>query len=435
MNHPTQTRRAFLRGTGCWLGLPWLEALAARSKHPVAPPRRLAILVMPNGVLPAAWQPTAQPGGGYEPSFSLAALGPRQAVTSVLTGLANRGSFTGDGHYAKVAPLLTGATIRRTGGRDLWNGVSCDQLAAQQLGAQTLLPSLELGCDPIYPVEDMGYSTVYGGNLAWAAPDRPVPKEIVPRRVFDRLCGLRRQSTDPGQRQVLDLVTAEARRLRSNLPARDRQQLDAYLEAVHALERRITAAAATKANATASGAAPPDPAAPPAGVPADYPTHVEQMTDLIAWAFATDSTRVVTFLLANEVSGRNFSFVDGCAGGFHEFSHHEGKADKQEAYRRINRWHVERFRSFLDKLAAIPEGEGTVLDHTMVVLASAMRDGNAHSPHDLPVLLAGGRALGLPQGRLLTHANDTPLCRLWLLLLQRLGVTAERFGDADTPLW
>jgi hypothetical protein len=431
VNRLTPTRRAFLRGSGCWLGLPWLEALAARTQGPVAPPRRLAILVMPNGVLPTAWQPTAQQGGGYEPSFALAALGPHQAATSVLTGLANRGSFTGDGHYAKVAPLLTGATIRRTGGRDLWNGVSCDQLAAQQLGGHTLLPSLELGCDPIYPVEDMGYSTVYGGNLAWAAPDRPVPKEIAPRRVFDRLCGLRRQSSAPGQRQVLDLVAAEARRLQARLPARDQQQLTAYLESVQALERRITAAAAAPAPATS----PQDPAAPPPGVPADYPTHVEQMTDLIAWAFATDSTRVVTFLMANEVSGRDFAFVDGCAGGFHEFSHHEGKAEKQEAYRRINRWHVERFRSLLDKLAAVPEGEGTVLDHTMVVLASAMRDGNAHSPHDLPVLLAGGRGCGVPQGRLLTHQADTPLCRLWLALLQRLGVAAERFGDADSPLF
>lgn len=422
-------RRQFLRGAGCALALPWLEALTAHTPHPRRmPPRRLAILVMPNGVLPTAWQPTPAADGGYTPSFALEALGPRQACTSVLTGLANRGSFTGDGHYAKVAPLLTGATIRRTGGRDLWNGVSCDQLAAQTLGHATLLPSLELGCDPIYPVEDMGYSTVYGGNLAWAAPDRPVPKEIAPARVFERLVAARSLVHEPRRRAVLDLVAGEARSLSRALPTRDRQQLGAYLDAVHALERRIA-----QATTTAAGPLPNHPAPPP-GVPADYPTHVELMTDLIALAFASDSTRVVTFLMANEVSGRDFGFLDGCRGGFHDFSHHEGKAEKQEPYRRINRWHVARFASLLDKLAALPEGDGTVLDHSMVVLASAMRDGNAHDPHDLPILLAGGAACGLPQGRLLAHPADTPLCGLWLALLQRLGAPVEHFGDAVAPL-
>lgn len=425
------TRRTLLRGAGATLALPWLEACAAprAGARPEPPPVRMAILVMPNGALPSAWKPKSDGAGGWTPSFALEPLAPWRERVSVLTGLANRQSFDGDGHYAKVAPLLTGQKIRRTGGRDLWNGVSMDQLAAQQLGARTMLPSLELGCDPIYPVEDMGYSTVYGGTIAWSAPDRPCPKQIVPQRVFDRLFRSQALAADPSRPSVLDVVKADADRLARRLGRRDQDKLVEYLDSVRALERRIAAAATSSsaAGAVAGASAPPD------GVPDDYPTHLSLMFDLIALAFATDSTRIVTFLLANEVSGRNFAFVDGCAGSFHEFSHHEGKAEKQEPYRRINRWHVEQFAQLLRRLDAPAEGGRTLLDQSMVVLASAMSDGNAHSPHDLPVLLAGGGGT-LPQGRLLASPKDTPLCSLWLAMLQRFGVAASRFGDAERPL-
>lgn len=428
MNPSPVDRRTFLRGSGALLALPWLETFAAPHRH-AKPPLRLVIVVMPNGVLPSAWAPTPAEGGAWQPSFTLEPLQARRADVSVLTGLANRNSFDGDGHYAKVAPLLTGQKIRRTGGRDLWNGISVDQLAAQALGMETLLPSLELGCDPIYPVEDMGYSTVYGGHIAWSAPDRPLTKEIVPRRVFDRLFRGGAQRGDPTRQSVLDLVRDDAARLRQRLGKNDQQKLAEYLDATRALEQRIAAAERLPHAGV-------DPARQPAdGIPADYPTHVGLMHELIVQALAADATRVVTFLMANEVSGRDFGFVDGCRGSFHEFSHHEGRADKQEPYRRINRWHVQQFAALLDQLAARREGDRTLLDHTMVVLAAAMRDGNSHSPHDLPILLAGGAAAGLQPGRLIASPKHTPLCRLWLLLLQRLGVEAQRFGDADAPLW
>lgn len=428
MNPRTFDRRRFLRGTGAFLALPWLEALAPLRTGRVAAPVRMVILVMPNGVLESAWAPRSDDAGGYVPSFSLEPLGAMQPRVSVLTGLANRQSRDGDGHYAKVAPLLTGNKIRRTGGRDLWNGVSMDQLAAQQLGARTLLPSLELGCDPIYPVEDMGYSTVYGGTIAWSAPDRPCTKEIVPQRVFDRLFRSQALAKDPARPSVLDVVKRDADRLAAQLGKRDRDKLAEFLDSVRALEQRI--AAATR---QAPAQVPPG-QAPPPGVPGDYATHLGLMFDLIALAFATDSTRIVTFLLANEVSGRDFSFVEGCAGGFHEFSHHENKPEKQDPYRKINRWHVEQFTKLLTRLA-VPDPDGAnLLDHSMVVLASAMADGNSHSPHNLPVLLAGGAACGVPQGRLIASERDTPLCSLWLAMLQRFGATAERFGDAQRPL-
>jgi hypothetical protein len=433
MRLPILGRRAFLKGSGVCLALPWLESIAAALPAQLRkPPIRCAILVTPNGMLPSAWKPKrAEDGRGWVPSFTLEPLAAQRAQVSVLTGLTNRQSFSGDGHYAKVAPLLTGMQIRRTGGRDLWNGISMDQLAAQSIGSATLLPSLELGCDPIYPVEDMGYSTVYGGHIAWSAPDRPVLKELVPRQVFERLFRSRSLTSDPTRGSVLDAVRRDSRALAALLPPRDRAKLAEYEDSVRALELRIEAAARSTPEESALAASP----SPAEGIPSDYPTHVALMLDLIALAFRIDATRIATFLMANEVSGRDFGFVEGCAGNFHDFSHHEGKAEKQEAYRRINRWHVERFASLLERLAAIEEGDGTLLDHSMLVLAAAMSDGNAHSPHDLPILLAGGRSAQLDPGRLIVSKKDTPLCRLWLSLLRRMGVPAESFGDAEEPLF
>ncbi|MCK5944773.1 MAG: DUF1552 domain-containing protein, partial [Planctomycetes bacterium] len=361
MNVPHLGRRAFLRGAGVSFALPWLESLAAKLPAPLrAPPHRLCIVVTPNGMLPSAWHPAAPAEGApaesapsdptapaWMPSFTLAPLLRHRDRLGVFTGLANRGSFSGDGHYAKVAPLLTGKKIRRTGGRDLRNGVSVDQVAARALGARTLLPSLELGCDPIYPVEDMGYSTVYGGHIAWSAPDRPVLKEIVPRQAFDRLFRSQRLAADDARGSVLDAVRRDSKRLASRLAGADRRKLEEYEESVRSLELRIEHAASVAdvdALATAT--------APDAGRPKDYPTHVELMLDLIALAFRSDATRIATFLTANEVSGRRFDWIEGCGGNFHEYSHHQGKPEKQEPYRKINRWHVERFAGLLDRLAA-----------------------------------------------------------------------------------
>lgn len=435
-------RRAFLRGAGVTFALPWLESLMARfpGEHR-QPPVRMAVMVTPNGMLPSAWHPKSpirrdDPDGkasGWEPSFTLAPLAARNRQVSVLTGLANRQSFKGDGHYAKVAPLLTGNKIRRTGGRDLMNGISFDQVAAQAVGHKTLLPSLELGCDPIYPVEDMGYSSVYGGHISWSAVDRPMLKEIVPANVFDRIFRRRTASVDPARQSVLDAVRRDAKRLAGRLSARDRNKLDEYEEAVRSLELRIAAVAKDQAAAGAIDLRQEQ--RPEPGVPGDYRTHMSLMLDLITMAFRTDSTRIATFLTGNEVSGRNFKFVEGCEGNFHGFSHHENKPEKQEPYRRINRWHVAQFASLLDRLEAVEEGDGTLLDYSMLVMAAAMSDGNRHSPHNLPVLLAGGASGDAAAGHILRSRKDTPLCGLWLAILQRMGVAAESFGDATKPLF
>ena len=428
-------RRAFLRGAGVTFSLPWLESLAARMPAPLrTPPRRLCVVVTPNGMLPKAWHPTRPTADAprdpalpaWLPSFTLAPLERHASRIGVFTGLANRQSFSGDGHYAKVAPLLTGRRIRRTSGRDLRNGVSMDQVAARAIGGRTLLGSLELGCDPIYPVEDMGYSTVYGGHISWSAPDRPVLKEIVPRRAFDRLFRSRELAADEARTSVLDAIRRDGKRLAARVSTADRRKLEEYEDAVRSLEQRIERAATVADTEALDGVVLPD-----GGRPADYREHVELMFDLIALAFRSDSTRIVTFLMANEVSGRRFPWIEGCDGNFHEYSHHQGKREKMVPYQRINRWHVDRFGGLLDRLAAIEEEGGSVLDHSSIVLAAAMSDGNAHSPHDLPIVVAGG---GHPTGRVVSP-KDTPLCRLWLSLLQRLGVDAEAFGDADEPLF
>ncbi len=428
-NFSVGSRRSFLRGVGTAIALPWLESLAPRTSPRAAqPPVRMAILVMPNGALPSAWNPEPDGAGGWLPSFSLEPLAARRKQVSVLTGLANKGSFGGDGHYAKVAPLLSGATIRRTGGRDLRNATTMDQIAAREVGANTPLPSLELGCDPIHPVEDMGYSTVYGGSLSWTAPDRPATKLLAPRAVFDRMFRSRALAAHPLQRSVLDVVRDDAKRLARRASLRDQRRLDEFSDSVRALELRIEAIEREPRREVDAASA------PAAGIPGDYPTHVALMLDLIALAFETDTTRVVTFLMANEVSGRPFPFVEGCSGGFHDYSHHENKPEKQEPYKKINRWHVAQFASLLDRLAQKREGEGSLLDSSMLVLASAMSDGNAHDPHDLPVLLAGRGGGSIEQGRLVASVRDTPLCSLWLAMLRRMGVALDRFGDAEQSL-
>lgn len=427
------TRRAFLRGAGATLFLPWFGSLAPRRAGGPAfdprPPVRLAVLFMPNGVHAPAWTPAGEgPLGALSPI-----LEPLEAFKEdllVVSGLRNANSAWGDGHYAKVAPLLTGARIRKTGGRDLLNGVSMDQLVAQASGGRTPLPSIELSTEPVRTMEDMGFSTVYGAHISWRTPSQPAAREIVPRLAFDRLFRSTRLREERSGRSVLDVVREDARRLRARLGSDDREKLDEYSESVRALEKRIDAAARDSGGRPAPG--PAD--APPEGIPADFPTHVRLMLDLVALAFRCDATRVATFMFGNEVSGRDFSFLDGVRGTFHDFSHHENRPEKKAAYQAINRWHVERLADLLRALRAAPEGGSTLLDHCQVVFAAAMRDGNSHDPDDLPVLVAGRGGGALATGRHLAAPRRTPLCNLWLSLLRNHGVAVDTFGDSTGAL-
>jgi hypothetical protein len=423
----TISRRTLLRGAGAALALPWLGSLA-RAAAP-KPPVRFAAFYFPNGVWEKDWNPV-QPGADYELPFALQPLEKHRKDFIVCTGLDKAQSHSGDGHYAKTANYLTGLKVFQTTGKDLSvGGPSLDQRLAEAVGGETPLPSLELGIDPVISGIDsnVGFTRLYGSFIAWRAAGQPVAREIRPRAVYERLFGLRRAGTkSDDDRVLLDLVLDDARSLRGRLGRDDQAKFDEYLDAVRAVEKRI--AFYSKPDPREWKPEAPEMAAPE-GAPGDHRTHVRLMFDLIALAFRTNQTRI-----ANDVSGRNFAqLIPGVNGGHHEFSHHEGKKEKYEAYSKIVRWHVEQFGYLLEQLKAVKENEGTLLDNSLLVFGSSISDGNRHDPANLPILL-GGRGGGVESGRHLASPKKTPLCNLYLSILQRMGVKDASFGDSNAPL-
>ncbi|MCC6782356.1 MAG: DUF1552 domain-containing protein [Planctomycetes bacterium] len=416
------SRRAVLRAAGAAIALPWLESLAPRRCPRV--PVRMAFCFMPNGVLPRDWTPM-DAGSSFTLSPTLAPLAPVRDSLLVCSGLWNRNADEGEGHYVKTTSLLSGARVRRSGGRDLRCGTSVDQVAASLLGDETPLPSIELGIEPARHVVDMGYSTVYGATIAWRSPTEPMPKEIRPRQAFERLFrGGRRGET--GEASVLDLVLGEARAVERRLGAADRDRMGEYLESVRTVERRIAAFDAQRAahaQALFRAREVPERAH-------DHAEHVRLMFELIELAFRSDTTRIATLMLGNSVSGVDFSFLEGVRGGHHDLSHHGGDAEKMRQYARINRWFVERFAEFCTRLAAIEEGDGTLLDASMLVFAAAIRDGDRHDPHDLPIVLCGRGGGALASGDHVRFRHDSPLTDLWRTMLHVFGCPVRSFSDS-----
>lgn len=459
-NMPLLSRRTVLKGLGVSMCLPLLEAMqplavladAAQAKK-VKPPVRMAVLYMPNGVNPKVWTP-AKRGSDFELSPILAPLGNVKSDLLVLTQLMNKQSIEGDGHYVKVAPFLTGTHITKTTGADLrCGGVSLDQIVAQKLGNLTPLPSLELSIEPVtgYVDANVGYTAIYGSHISWNTPTTPVTREINPQLAFDRLFrsqGSAGRGVSPRDASVLDAVLDDAKSLQSKIGTADKHKLNEYFDAVRSIETRIAFDAARRAGEYGG-----DPLARKeierlGGRIRDYykdPAHLNErgidhteqtrlMLDIMVLAFWTDSTRVATFMFGNEVSGKNFSFLPGVSGSHHEISHHSNEAAKLEQYQRINIWHTQQYAYMLEKMKGIKEGDGTLLDNSMVMLASGMRDGNAHSPYDLPILLAGRGGGTLATGRHLVYEEKTPLCNLYHAMLNRMGVPTVQFGDSTGEL-
>ncbi len=435
-------RRKFLRGAGVALSLPWLSTLGSRSARAATaaatPPLRSAFIYFPNGVWGKDWVPTSE-GSDYSLSPSLEPLAEIREHCLVLTGLDKKNSHGGDGHYAKTANFLTGMPVSKTTGKDISSGgISIDQLIAKHIGGQTPLPSLELGTEPVITGVDsnVGYTRLYGSSISWETPQRPMTKEINPRVVYERLFGkglaARNQGAESYQ-NLLDFVLEDARKIRGQLGRDDQFKMDEYLDSVRAVERRIEFANSDREDAWEPSTDPAEIARRKPGVPADFREHIDIMLDLMVLAFQTDSTRVCSLMFANDVSGRNFSFVDGVSGSHHELSHHENKAEKIEQYQRINRWHVEQFARMLTKMKAVQEGEGTLLDHSMVVFGSSMSDGNRHDPDNLPILVGGTAGGHIRSGRHIAH-GETPLCNLYHSMLDIHGLPVERFGDSTGPL-
>lgn len=432
-------RRTFLKGIGVSIALPWLEAmrpalLPAADTVASAAPVRMAFVFFPNGAIPETWNSTGE-GADYKLSPTLEPLTNFQSQINVLSGLAqDNGREKGDGagdHARCAASYLTGAHPVKTSGKDIRNGVSVDQVAAEQIGKLTSLPSLELGIEGGRNAGscDSGYSCAYSSNISWKTPTTPMAKEINPKLAFERLFGdgaKDRVERDYFRRSILDFVSEDTRRLQAKLGQQDRQKVDEYFESVRDLELRIQRAAER------SGIPRPEIALPD-GVPEDKTEHIRLMYDLLTLAFQTDSTRIATFMLGNAGSNRSYPMVD-VKEGHHELSHHGNDAEKVAKISKIDRYLVEQFAYFLEKLNSIREGERTLLENSMIVYGSGLGDGNRHTHHDLPIVLAGNAGGRIQTGRHLHYPIDTPMNNLFLSMLDYAGADVKGIGDSNGRL-
>lgn len=430
------SRRTLLRGAGASLALPWLEAMAAtKTGKPL--PKRMALLYMPNGVHPEMWTPEGT-GRDFQLAPSMAPLASFKDDLLIASNLWNKASVGGDGHYVKMAGWLTCTTITKTLGVDInANGTSMDQVAAQKLADQTPLPSLELCTAPVTTGVDrnVGYTRVYGSHIAWASPTKPLAREIDPRSVYERLLRATRPAGDALKDDVnlLDSVLDDAKDLRAKLGQADRHRMDEYLSVVRSLEERLERSA-RPGQSKWKPRVPVDAAPKPAEEPKDFADRVRLMMDMMALAFQTDTTRIVTFIFGNEVTNQNFSFLDGVKGGHHDMSHHQKDPDKLKAYQIINQWHVAQYAYLLGKLRDMKEGDSNVLDQSMILLGAGIRDGDRHDPHNLPIVVAGKGGGRLATGQHLVYEKDSPLSNLFLCMLDAFGTPVERFGDSTGKL-
>jgi hypothetical protein len=400
---------------------------------------RVVFLYAPNGKHMADWTPR-EVGAVRELPPTLQPLKELKEQVTILSGLAlPSADANGDGpgdHARAMAAFLTGCRPHKTSGADVHVGVSIDQVLAAAVGRVTRLPSLEVGCEGGKPggTCDNGYSCAYQTNLSWRTASSPMPKETDPRVVFERLFGerLRRESDaararrERERRSVLDFVAEDARHLRDELGGADRRKLDEYLSSIREVERRLQQS--QPAVALGRGQL-----RRPAGVPESFETHARLLADLVALALQADLTRVVTFALGNDGSNRSYREV-GVAEGHHDVSHHGNDPARHEKLRRINRLHVDQLAHLMRRLKTIPQGDGTLLDHCLIVYGSGISDGDRHNHENLPILLAGGGGRMHQGGRHLRYAGGAPLCNLYLALLEWLGVSVPRFADSTGRL-
>ena len=434
-------RRTVLRGMGAAVALPLLDAmvpaLTAMTRTPAQPVRRLGFIYIPNGAYHAGWTPEGT-GRDFAWSPSLQALAPFRDQVVVVTNLAHRQlESLGDGggdHSRASAGWLSGVHAKRTEGADVEVGTTADQIAAREIGGTTPLASLEVALDAADIVGhcDAGYSCAYMNTISWRTPTTPNPMERNPRAVFERLFGdgdstadrLREMRMD---RSLLDSVTQEIGRLHTDLGAQDRRRVDEYLEAIRETERRIRK---TEQYNRAQELPVPD---RPIGVPEDFETHAGLMIDLQVLAYQADLTRVITFAFGREASYRTFPAI-GINDPHHALSHHQNDDEKLARLGKVNAHHVGTFASYLEKLQAAPDGDGTLLDHTLLLYGSGMSDGNLHNHSPLPIVLAGGAAGRFKGGRHLRTRPETPMTNLLLSMLDMAGVRPERLGDSTGRL-
>ncbi|MCW1886481.1 DUF1552 domain-containing protein [Luteolibacter flavescens] len=424
-------RRTFLKSIAATLAVPAFPSLAQAAAKKVASPTRMAYIYIPNGVNLDLWRPTGT-GKDYTMSKTLEPLAELREHFSVLRGLDHDKAFAnGDGagdHARANATFLTGCQARKTAGADIELGESVDQIAARQIGHMTRLSSLELSTDPARSSGhcDSGYSCAYQFNLSWINDSTPAPAERDPRLVFEKMFGSGNEKEDSRRRayrkSILDFVMADAKRLQTRLGSTDRGKMEEYLTAVRDVEQRIERAEKFRVEV------PEDKR--PNGVPETYGEHMRMMFDLMHLAFQTDTTRISTFLLAHDGSNRTFPEIE-VHSAHHELSHHRSHAQTLESIGKIDRFYVEQLAYFLKKMRDTPDGEGSLLDHSMIVYGGGIADGNRHNHDDLPVLLAGRGNGTLNPGRVIEAPKGTPMTNLYLSLLDRMGAKAQRIGDSN----
>jgi hypothetical protein len=424
-------RRTFLKGVGATLALPLLDAMVPAFAAATKPAPRLGFVYVPHGAVMAQWKPDTV-GAGFEFKPILKPLESYRARLNIVSQLHHRAADSTAVHSLSPTTWLSGVRPKPTQGVDAHAGVTADQIAASAIGQDTLLPSIELATEDhsgLIGACDRDYGCIYMNTLSWRTETSPMPMEINPRKVFERMFGqggseearLARRRED---RSILDALTSQATGLQRELGAHDRETLDLYLEGVREIERRLV-------RAESQIALNPDltiPEAPP-GIPFEYEDHVDTMFDLLALAYQADMTRVFTFMMAREVSNRTYTQV-GVTEGHHAVSHHQNRVEKLEMNARIQNYHIGLFGKFLAKLDAIPDGDGSLLDHTILLYGSNMSNSNAHDHYPLPNVVVGGGNGRLKGGQHVLCAEHTPMTNLLLTLLQKVGVPAESLGDS-----
>jgi Protein of unknown function (DUF1552) len=437
-------RRTFLRGLGAAVALPMLDAMrpALASAATIAAnkaPVRLAFTYIPNGVTMKNWKP-ATTGSDFEMTRILKPLEAHRNDFYVLSGLDHHNAESlGDGggdHARAGACFLTGVHPKKTAGSDIQAGISADQIAARALGSTTRISSLEMGCEDSRTVGacDSGYSCAYTNSISWRGPQTPMPPETNPRIAFERLFGDEDFTSSPEARMrraaqrksILDLVNNRTQALVQDLGPSDRRKMDEYLTGIRELEQRINMAEKDQRHLR------PD-IEKPAGVPAVFSDYVKLMFDIQILAFQADLTRVSTLVFGREASVRTYGEI-GVSDPHHPLSHHRNLPDNMEKLTKINTYHTSLFAYYLEKMKAVKEGDGNLLDHSMIVYGGAICDGNTHSHTDLPVLLAGRGNGQLKPGRHISYPSGTPMTNLYVSLLDRMNVKTDKLGDSTGQL-
>ena len=434
-------RRTMLRGLGAAIALPLLDSMVpaatALRYTAAAPVRRLGVVYVPNGMNLEKWVPATE-GAGFEFTPILEPLAPFRNHLVLLSGMANNHTAglpgEGVGHHSRgQAAFLTGMHAKKTEGPDISAGTSMDQIAASQLGTHTQLASLELALEAndMLGVCDSGYSCAYSGTISWRTPTTPLPMETDPRAVFERLFG-DGGTTDPAMRarrveedrSLLDLVTDDVETLERRLGPRDRTKLTEYLDSLRDIERRINLAAAQQNRELPV-------VEQPSGAPDEFADYAALMFDLMALAYQSDLTRVATFLMGREVSGRTFPEI-GVPEPHHAVSHHGNRPEQLEKLMKINAFHMELFAHLLEKLRSTPDGDGSLLDHVTIIYGPGFSDPNRHWHKDVPIVLAGTGAGTITGGRHIRFTNEPPLANLHVTVLDKMGIALDQFGDSTS---